>query len=780
MSLFDGTPLAPAAAAVTNGLGSLGMLGAPKAKGFLPADILRAQQMAAELQKDGTQYSPIGSPLQGVARIAEVLAGNKQAAQAMTDRQSAMDAANASFSPIGAYVTGLGGAGTPTPMSEALSGKKADAGPAPSAAPQQTADAGGTFDRMLGAESNGQQFNGSGGTLTSPKGALGMAQIMPATAPEAAGYAGLPYDADKLANDPGYNKALGQAYYNHQLETFGDPAKAAAAYNAGPGALQGAMAKAQQNGGSYLDYLPAETQAYVAKVSPQQGGAIPDTAQAYAPNSGSSMPSPAMGAITDAVPSSQPSLGGGSAIGQPADHASAGPAVTNNTIAPTQSGADTPLGSGGAAVSTALTGSTYPGQAGSTIVAANGSQADSQPQPAAPSAANSGTLPYSTGSAPAAAPPSSSGQQMPTPAQLLAVMTNPWATPAQQQIASQLYAQQAQRGKYTQSRDADGSLIQHDNFTNETKVLQDNHPKSPDVENYRIAKATGFAGSFGDYILGVKKAQAPMTQTNIDQRGESAESSKSGEFAATRRNDMLIAADKAPENISRLQLMGKVLSDTQTGPLAGDKGTVVGVASALGISPDTIKSLGLDPNQAVNNQIAQKLSNELVAGSIGAKGGGFPASNFSVAERQFIEKMFPNIASQPGSNAAVNDVLIAREQRNLDKSDAWQSYKNQQRQAGKPLSYEDFEGAWQQGHATDNIFGPIAQKFQAGGYSPNGAPLPAPTSFGTFGTSNTQQSTGYQAGAIAAARDAIAKGAPRDAVMQRLQKSGVDISGAGF
>jgi hypothetical protein len=90
--------------------------------------------------------------------------------------------------------------------------------------------------------------------LTSPKGAIGPAQVMPGTAPYAAKLAGLPFDEHRYRTDAAYNEALGRAYYAEQLRTFGDPAMAAAAYNAGPGSaakgtgLRGAMRRAAEHG----------------------------------------------------------------------------------------------------------------------------------------------------------------------------------------------------------------------------------------------------------------------------------------------------------------------------------------------------------------------------------------------------------------------------------------------------------------------------------------------------------------------------------------------------
>ncbi len=120
--------------------------------------------------------------------------------------------------------------------------------------------------RRIMAESSGRQFDKYGNPLTSPKGAVGAAQVMPGTGPEAAKLAGLPWDPERLAYDKNYNMALGQAYYDKQLKTFGNQAAALAAYNAGPGATKEAIQKASLRGGSFLDYLPNETQDYVRKI----------------------------------------------------------------------------------------------------------------------------------------------------------------------------------------------------------------------------------------------------------------------------------------------------------------------------------------------------------------------------------------------------------------------------------------------------------------------------------------------------------------------------------
>lgn len=112
--------------------------------------------------------------------------------------------------------------------------------------------------RLEQVESGGRQ------SAVSPKGAIGVAQVMPATAPEAAALAGLPWDENKYRTDEGYNRALGQAYLAKKMEEFGgDTAKALAAYNAGAGHVNEAV---QKHGANWLSGMPQETQRYVQKI----------------------------------------------------------------------------------------------------------------------------------------------------------------------------------------------------------------------------------------------------------------------------------------------------------------------------------------------------------------------------------------------------------------------------------------------------------------------------------------------------------------------------------
>jgi hypothetical protein len=119
------------------------------------------------------------------------------------------------------------------------------------------------INRQFQQESGNQQFDANGQPITSSAGAVGLAQVMPETGPEAAALAGVPWDENAYLNDPAYNKLIGIAYMSEQLRKYdGDVARALAAYNAGPGRVDEALA----SGDDWLSHLPGETQQYVEKV----------------------------------------------------------------------------------------------------------------------------------------------------------------------------------------------------------------------------------------------------------------------------------------------------------------------------------------------------------------------------------------------------------------------------------------------------------------------------------------------------------------------------------
>lgn len=90
----------------------------------------------------------------------------------------------------------------------------------------------------------------------SPAGARGLMQVMPGTARDP-GYGIRPSNGT-----PADDVRVGRQYRAALLNKYGDLAKHWAAYNAGPGRVDGLISRYGQN---WLSYAPKETRDYVAK-----------------------------------------------------------------------------------------------------------------------------------------------------------------------------------------------------------------------------------------------------------------------------------------------------------------------------------------------------------------------------------------------------------------------------------------------------------------------------------------------------------------------------------
>lgn len=111
-------------------------------------------------------------------------------------------------------------------------------------------------ERVKQAESRGRRYDKNGNLLTSPKGAQGEMQVMPATQ-RSPGF-GITPAKDR---SPEEIARVGTDYLATMKKRYGDETLAAIAYNMGPGATDKWLAA-----GADFSKLPAETQGYVQKV----------------------------------------------------------------------------------------------------------------------------------------------------------------------------------------------------------------------------------------------------------------------------------------------------------------------------------------------------------------------------------------------------------------------------------------------------------------------------------------------------------------------------------
>src|SRR4051794_24661492 len=127
---------------------------------------------------------------------------------------------------------------------------------------------------LMRVESGGREYNANGDLITSPVGAMGLMQVMPATYDELR-------DRYNLGDDPFNphdNIMAGVAYMREMYDMYGSPGFLAA-YNAGPNRLDDYLSN--QRG------LPDETRRYVASIGPSLRTASPrvhSPAEQYAMN----------------------------------------------------------------------------------------------------------------------------------------------------------------------------------------------------------------------------------------------------------------------------------------------------------------------------------------------------------------------------------------------------------------------------------------------------------------------------------------------------------------
>lgn len=125
------------------------------------------------------------------------------------------------------------------------------------------------WSQMLGIESGGNQ------NAVSKKGAVGVAQVMKDTGPEAARLAGVDWDEKLWRTDAAYNEKIGRAYFDEQVRQYGgNTTLGAAAYNAGPGSVNswlktiGDPRQGQVTDSEFAAKIPfTETRDYISKIS---------------------------------------------------------------------------------------------------------------------------------------------------------------------------------------------------------------------------------------------------------------------------------------------------------------------------------------------------------------------------------------------------------------------------------------------------------------------------------------------------------------------------------
>jgi spore germination cell wall hydrolase CwlJ-like protein len=203
-----------------------------------------------------------------------------------------------------------------------------------------------------------------------------------------------------------------------------------------------------------------------------------------------------------------------------------------------------------------------------------------------------------------------------------------------------------------------------------------------------------------DWMTKMKEAGRQIT--TIDQRAESAFEKKYGEGLATEALETVAAADKGIATMQQADLLDRLLGDVEGGRLAGAKATIGGWLQGVGIDPAT---LGIDPNLPVNADTAAALANRMTIGMIGP--GGFPANNFSEADRKFIQQIFPQLGDQPGAQRLKAKVLRRIAELQVDRGMSWADADA----AGQ--GYREWSRDYRKAMRGKDVFGDIVKEYEA-------------------------------------------------------------------
>lgn len=269
-------------------------------------------------------------------------------------------------------------------------------------------------------------------------------------------------------------------------------------------------------------------------------------------------------------------------------------------------------------------------------------------------------------------------------------------------------------------------------------------------------------GSNGEYKW------APTSGVTVNTGGEKEEDKVVGKMRGERIGEVEVGYKAGHNKLRGINTMQKMLD--QIGDDGGKffpmQSEVAAALKGLGANPDTVAKIsGLKPGSLEAGQTFQKLASQALMELIGP--GGFPAQNFSNADAERLERSIAQLSNEPGSNKMILEVQRQAAQSQIDASKDWMAYKRRvMSEGGKPdidqwqMDYQNrLEEASKNGQDRFAFLDQLLKK-TTGTVAP-GTPI-APE--------QRQQ-------ALSDARDAIAKGAPRDKVIQELRQRGVDVGG---
>jgi hypothetical protein len=287
-------------------------------------------------------------------------------------------------------------------------------------------------------------------------------------------------------------------------------------------------------------------------------------------------------------------------------------------------------------------------------------------------------------------------------------------TQAQREQQYRQFGHDTQRdeARFGHERGQQGQRLEHESKLQTERLDREDARPTPDMKQYNLYRQQEMdAGRTPmDYTPWAERMKRAGAQNiTLDQRAETAEAQKIGAGSGERANRTVEAASAAQKTLYRINDIEARLKNFQTGKTTPGKVTVGAWAKAIGINEDVLRAVGLDPNAVGDAQAFEGLTNRMVVDMIGS--GGFPANNFSDADRGFLVSVVPQLANDPRANKILMEVARRGAQRDIEKAKAWNQFRKDP--ANKGMSFDDFDISWSEKVAQQDILGDLAKEAEA-------------------------------------------------------------------
>lgn len=240
----------------------------------------------------------------------------------------------------------------------------------------------------------------------------------------------------------------------------------------------------------------------------------------------------------------------------------------------------------------------------------------------------------------------------------------------------------------------------------------------------RQARADDAAATYNATLPG-RMAVANAGRTSVNLRLPPMENSfaqRTGTSLAEEAGELAQGGRRAADTIRMVQRFERGLENFATGAAANTRQAIGQWAQQLGI-PDNMLPAGVNRAATASAEEMRAITGQMLANMIGP--GGFPAQNFSNADREMLERSLPNIASTPEGNRALLAASRAMAQRSLAVSQAWRTW--QQQHGVSADSYLRFQRERMPQIVEQDILAPILGAVPAAparATAPAGVPLP--------------------------------------------------------